>query len=281
MHVASCSHRLRRLQGARHRRRRSGATTPTCTTRAPRPRSLLGHNRYSTNTWPTFKRVQPFGVLGHNGEINTDRPPAPGGADARRAAARPTARTRRTSAASVESLIHREGLTLVEALELALPPIVERDQGHARGAARLLHVPAPGLRPVRAGPGGAGLPPRRRVRLLGRRARPAAAVAARDRRRATSSPPSRAWWPWPTPSAEPKPLAPGEKVLVALDRAARHEHGCSTTTRAAAAVRASAGASARAATADDGVRRRRHPDRRPARRAPRSPATRAPARPSR
>ena len=33
--------------------------------------SLLGHNRYSTNTWPSFKRVQPFGVLGHNGEINT------------------------------------------------------------------------------------------------------------------------------------------------------------------------------------------------------------------
>ena len=32
---------------------------------------VLGHNRYSTNTWPTFKRVQPFSVIGHNGEINT------------------------------------------------------------------------------------------------------------------------------------------------------------------------------------------------------------------
>src|SRR5262249_57615635 len=31
----------------------------------------FGHNRYSTNTWPSFTRVQPFGVLGHNGEINT------------------------------------------------------------------------------------------------------------------------------------------------------------------------------------------------------------------
>ena len=31
----------------------------------------FGHNRYSTNTWPSFKRVQPFSVLGHNGEINT------------------------------------------------------------------------------------------------------------------------------------------------------------------------------------------------------------------
>ncbi|MFL5899671.1 MAG: hypothetical protein ACJ75S_00510, partial [Solirubrobacterales bacterium] len=27
----------------------------------------FGHNRYSTNTWPSFKRVQPFSVLGHNG----------------------------------------------------------------------------------------------------------------------------------------------------------------------------------------------------------------------
>src|SRR3989440_7490954 len=31
----------------------------------------FGHNRYSTNTWPSFKRVQPFSILGHNGEINT------------------------------------------------------------------------------------------------------------------------------------------------------------------------------------------------------------------
>ena len=31
----------------------------------------FGHNRYSTNTWPSFRRVQPFTVLGHNGEINT------------------------------------------------------------------------------------------------------------------------------------------------------------------------------------------------------------------
>ena len=32
---------------------------------------IFGHNRYSTNTWPSFTRVQPFSVLGHNGEINT------------------------------------------------------------------------------------------------------------------------------------------------------------------------------------------------------------------
>jgi glutamate synthase (NADPH) large chain len=31
----------------------------------------LGHNRYSTNTSSSFFRVQPFSILGHNGEINT------------------------------------------------------------------------------------------------------------------------------------------------------------------------------------------------------------------
>src|SRR5204862_4176283 len=35
------------------------------------PIGCFGHNRSSTNTWPSFKRVQPFSVLGHNGEINT------------------------------------------------------------------------------------------------------------------------------------------------------------------------------------------------------------------
>ena len=33
--------------------------------------AVIGHNRYSTNTWPSFRRVQPFSMLGHNGEINT------------------------------------------------------------------------------------------------------------------------------------------------------------------------------------------------------------------
>ncbi len=32
---------------------------------------IIAHNRYSTNTYPTFSRVQPFSLLGHNGEINT------------------------------------------------------------------------------------------------------------------------------------------------------------------------------------------------------------------
>ena len=31
----------------------------------------LGHARYSTNTNSIFERVQPFDVMGHNGEFNT------------------------------------------------------------------------------------------------------------------------------------------------------------------------------------------------------------------
>lgn len=32
----------------------------------------LGHARYSTNTNPIFERAQPFGLMGHNGEFNTN-----------------------------------------------------------------------------------------------------------------------------------------------------------------------------------------------------------------
>ena len=36
-------------------------------------RVAIAHSRYSTNTLPAFERVQPFGRLAHNGEINTIR----------------------------------------------------------------------------------------------------------------------------------------------------------------------------------------------------------------
>ncbi len=39
---------------------------PDCVSRV-----TIGHCRYSTNTWSTFERAQPFSLLGHNGEINT------------------------------------------------------------------------------------------------------------------------------------------------------------------------------------------------------------------
>ncbi|MCD6014885.1 MAG: glutamate synthase [Solirubrobacterales bacterium] len=83
----------------------------------------FGHNRYSTNTWPSFKRVQPFSVLGHNGEINTIEQlrqearmlgvevPA-GGSDSQD--------LNRT----IDHLIRVEGLSLAEAMEMVVPPVV-------------------------------------------------------------------------------------------------------------------------------------------------------------
>ena len=85
--------------------------------------SLLGHNRYSTNTWPSFMRVQPFSVLGHNGEINTIARLRAESLHAGRADPRRLLRLPGPEPA-VETLIHRRGLSLPEAMELAVPPIV-------------------------------------------------------------------------------------------------------------------------------------------------------------
>ena len=83
----------------------------------------IGHNRYSTNTTTAFERVQPFSLLGHNGEINTIAkfrtesqmlhiPLVPGASDSQD--------VNRT----LEGMIHRYDLSLWEALELIFPPIV-------------------------------------------------------------------------------------------------------------------------------------------------------------
>ncbi len=82
----------------------------------------IGHNRYSTNTLSNFFRVQPFSLLGHNGEINTISkleeeaqmlgvPLVDGGSDSQN--------VNRT----VETFIHRYGLSLFEAMEVVFPPI--------------------------------------------------------------------------------------------------------------------------------------------------------------
>jgi glutamate synthase (NADPH) large chain len=83
----------------------------------------VGHNRYSTNTSTVFERVQPFSVLGHNGEINTIRqlreqavqiaiPLTKGGSDSQD--------LNRT----MDGLIHLHGVTLFEAMEMLFPPII-------------------------------------------------------------------------------------------------------------------------------------------------------------
>ncbi|MCD7036399.1 glutamate synthase [Metabacillus sp. GX 13764] len=83
----------------------------------------LGHNRYSTNTLSNFFRVQPFSMLGHNGEINTiaklrdearmiHAPITIGGSDSQD--------LNRT----IETLVCRDGYSLFEAMDVLFPPIM-------------------------------------------------------------------------------------------------------------------------------------------------------------
>ncbi|WP_409297064.1 glutamate synthase-related protein [Peribacillus sp. SCS-26] len=83
----------------------------------------LGHNRYSTNTLSSFFRVQPFSVLGHNGEINTiaklrdearmiEVPLVKQGSDSQ------------DLSRTIETLICRHGYSLFEAMDVLFPPII-------------------------------------------------------------------------------------------------------------------------------------------------------------
>ena len=84
---------------------------------------IIAHNRYSTNTYPTFSRVQPFSILGHNGEINTI-------AQLREQSEQLGLPITRDGSDSqdlnrlLEGLIYEKGLSLLEAVEFALPPIL-------------------------------------------------------------------------------------------------------------------------------------------------------------
>src|SRR5579859_8049750 len=82
----------------------------------------IGHSRYSTNTETAFERVQPFSLLGHNGEINTV-------ARLRQEARMIGAQLVHSGSDSqdlnraIETLIHRYGFTLMEAMEIMFPPV--------------------------------------------------------------------------------------------------------------------------------------------------------------
>jgi glutamate synthase (NADPH) large chain len=90
----------------------------------------LGHNRYSTNTLSSFFRVQPFSVLGHNGEINTIAklrdeakmigvPLVQNGSDSQ------------DLSRTMETLICREGYSLFEAMDLLFPPIINEIKAYS------------------------------------------------------------------------------------------------------------------------------------------------------
>lgn len=83
----------------------------------------LGHNRYSTNTLSSFFRVQPFSVLGHNGEINTIAKLR----DEARMIGVPLVKDGSDSqdlSRTMETLICREGFSLFEAMDVLFPPII-------------------------------------------------------------------------------------------------------------------------------------------------------------
>ncbi|MGB9711800.1 MAG: glutamate synthase-related protein [Dissulfurimicrobium hydrothermale] len=97
----------------------------------------LGHSRYSTNTLSIVERVQPFSILGHNGEINTIEklrstgkllgiPPVPGGSDSQ------------DLNRIIEGLISLYDFDLAEALEMVFPP-VHTDTAHYSDDLRRLY----------------------------------------------------------------------------------------------------------------------------------------------
>jgi len=184
--------------------------------------AALGHNRYSTNTWPSFTRVQPFGVLGHNGEINTIArlrqearmlgvPLTKDGSDSQ------------DLSRTVESLIQRDGLSLVEALELVLPPIVNEIKGMPEELRGFYMYLRQAFGPFAQGP----------VALVSRHGdeclfsvdalglRPLWSLETTEAFVFSSEP---GVVPVADTTREPKPLAPGEKLLVTLDRATGKSH---------------------------------------------------------
>src|SRR5262245_49300407 len=178
--------------------------------------ALLGHNRYSTNTWPSFRRVQPFGVLGHNGEINTI---AKLRQEARMLGVPLTAdgSDSQDLSRTVEALIHRHELTLAEALELVLPPIVNEIKGMPQELRGFYMYLRQAFGPLAQGP----------VALIARHGdecvfsadalglRPLWALETSDAFVFSSEP---GVVPVAECVSEPKPLAPGEQLMVEMDR---------------------------------------------------------------
>jgi len=179
----------------------------------------FGHNRYSTNTWPSFKRVQPFSVLGHNGEINTIAqlrqearmlgvPIQPGSSDSQD--------LNRT----IATLVSRDGLSLAEAMEMVVPPIVNEIRSLPEDLHRFYMYLRQAMGPFAQGP----------VALIARHGDECAFSA--------DALGLRPLWQVETVEdfvfssepgvvavaemvSEPKPLAPGEKAMVEIDREAR------------------------------------------------------------
>ena len=176
----------------------------------------FGHNRYSTNTWPSFKRVQPFSVLGHNGEINTIEqlrqearmlgvPIQSGSSDSQ------------DLNRAIDTLVSRDGLSLAEAMEMVVPPVVEEIRLLPADLHPFYMYLRQAMGPFAQGP----------VALIARHTdecvfsadalglRPLWQVETAEDFVFSSEPGVVSVG---SMVSEPKPLAPGEKVLVRIDR---------------------------------------------------------------
>jgi glutamate synthase (NADPH/NADH) large chain len=179
----------------------------------------FGHNRYSTNTWPSFKRVQPFSVLGHNGEINTIQ-------QLRQEAKmlsvpiQPDSSDSQDLNRTIDTLVSREGFSLAEAMEMVVPPIVEEVRGLPEDLHAFYMYLHQTMGPFAQGP----------VALIARHSdecvfsadamglRPLWQVETEDDFVFSSEP---GVVSVEKMCSEPKPLAPGEKALVLIDRGDR------------------------------------------------------------
>ncbi|MGB8957202.1 MAG: glutamate synthase-related protein [Tumebacillaceae bacterium] len=178
----------------------------------------IGHNRYSTNTSTVFERVQPFSLLGHNGEINTIKrlreeaemlgiPLVVGGSDSQD--------LNRT----LEGLINEFGFSLMEALEMVFPPIVNEIKHFKRELQDLYMFYRSAWGPFAQGPAG----------IVSRQGRECVfsvdALGLRPLWRVQTE--TTIWFsseqgvvPLREMIVEPKPLAPGEKIGIQMT-----EHG--------------------------------------------------------
>lgn len=176
--------------------------------------STIGHNRYSTNTTSHFYRVQPFSLLGHNGEINTIQklreeaqmigtPLVDEGSDSQ------------DLNRLLETLIHHYDYTLFEALELVFPPIIHEIKHLPKHLQDLYMYNRQAWGPFAQGPAGIvsryGEELAFRVDALG--LRPLWQVES-ERSLFFSS--EQGILPVSEMISEPKPLAPGETVGVCL-----------------------------------------------------------------
>jgi glutamate synthase (NADPH/NADH) large chain len=179
----------------------------------------FGHNRYSTNTWPSFKRVQPFSALGHNGEINT--------IEQLRQEARmlsvpiqPNSSDSQDLNRTIDTMVSREGFSLAEAMEMVVPPIVAEIRSMPADLHPFYMYLHQAMGPFAQGP----------VALIARHAdecvfsadalglRPLWQVETENDYVFSSEPGVVSVHKM---VSEPKPLAPGEKALVAIDRESR------------------------------------------------------------